>query len=191
MGDIGSLLESREPRVGATRFIAIDGRGGSGKSTLARMLASALTAQIIHTDDFASWGNPLDWHSELIDKVFVPIRDGATSLSYMPTKWWDSHHPEPITPPVTEVMIIEGVSALRREFRSYITLGILVDAPRDICLRRGIERDRATGKPVETLIRMWNDWQDEEERYFERDRPKAHADFVIDGTRPIGDQIRP
>jgi uridine kinase len=67
---------------------------------------------------------------DLIAKVLVPISEGARSLSYRPTKWWENHHPQPVTAqPVTEVMILEGVSALRREFRDYVTLGIFVDTP--------------------------------------------------------------
>jgi uridine kinase len=58
----------------ATRIVAIDGLGGSGKSTLAEHLSIALGgAEIIHTDDFASWENPIDWWPQLIEKVLEPV----------------------------------------------------------------------------------------------------------------------
>ncbi|MDB5160983.1 MAG: putative uridine kinase, partial [Candidatus Saccharibacteria bacterium] len=39
------------------QIIAIDGHGGAGKSTLAENLSRELGAEIIHTDDFATWDN--------------------------------------------------------------------------------------------------------------------------------------
>ena len=51
---------------GATRITAVDGPGGAGKSTLAAALAVELGAQLVHTDDFASWENRLDWWPSLV-----------------------------------------------------------------------------------------------------------------------------
>lgn len=191
LAEIRALLDAGAPRVGRTRFIAIDGRGGSGKSTLAATLSSAFAAEIIHTDDFASWDNPLDWHHELVDRVFAPIGGGATTLSYLPSKWWPDHHPAPVErQPVTGVMIIEGVGALRTELRPYATLGIFVELSRELSIQRGIERDRGTGQSPAALATLWNAWADREERYFTRDDPKAHADIIIDGTKPLDAQFR-
>jgi cytidylate kinase len=38
------------------RVVAIDGPGGAGKSTLAAQVAVVLHAQVVCTDDFATWG---------------------------------------------------------------------------------------------------------------------------------------
>jgi Tfp pilus assembly pilus retraction ATPase PilT len=49
-------------RPGPVRLVAVDGPGGSGKSTFAACLsAAANNAPIVHTDDFASWDNPINW----------------------------------------------------------------------------------------------------------------------------------
>lgn len=184
------MLSSRHPKVGKTVFIAVDGRGGSGKSALAKWLGEQLSAQIVRTDDFASWDNPLDWWPLLIERVFQPIKNGATTLNYPRSEWWENHHPEPaIGQPVTAVMILEGVSSLRREFRNYISLSIFVDTPKELCLKRGIERDTNTGKTTGELIQMWEGWFEEEDVYMRRDQPKEHADIVIDGTNPVGEQL--
>ena len=58
--DLESILEQRPPRAGATKVIGVDGHGGSGKTTLAAYLSKRLGAEIVHTDDFASWDNPKD-----------------------------------------------------------------------------------------------------------------------------------
>lgn len=179
------------PKVGNTRLIAIDGHGGSGKSTLAEMLAKQLNAEIVHTDDFAGWDNPENWWPLVIQRVFAPIKHGATTLNYPRSKWWESHNPEPVVnQPVTDIMILEGVTALRQEFRPYISFGIFVDTPLDVCLQRGFERDRGQdGKPDEEIKRMWREWYGKEKAYIIRDNPKAFAHVVLDGTKPFAEQL--
>lgn len=190
MTKIKDVLEQTQPSCGKVKFIAIDGHGGSGKSTLAAILSKELSAEIIHTDDFASWDNPKDWWPLLIERIFDPIRRGAKTLSYPRSKWWDNHNPEPVADQqLTEVMILEGVSALRKEFRPYISLSIFVDTPKDTCIERGINRDLSTGKSYDELTKIWEDWYQKESTYMDRDRPKDIADFVIDGTKSFSKYI--
>jgi uridine kinase len=188
--DLHQILSTTRPKVGNTAFIAIDGHGGSGKSTLAKWLSEELRASIVRTDDFASWENPFDWWPLVIEQVFEPIKMGATVLRYPSSKWWDNHSPEPVVDqPVTAVMILEGVSSSRREFREYLSLCIFVNTPIDLCLERGMARDLDTGKTAFELEQMWKWWFEQEAIYMERDQPKAHADLVIDGTLPVGEQF--
>ena len=185
------ILHSKQPKVGNSLFVAIDGRGGSGKSTLAKLLAEQLNATVIQTDDFASWDNPLDWWPLLIEQVFVPIRNGSKVLSYSPSnQWWENSQPKPhIDRSVTDIMILEGVSSSRKEFQDYISFSIFIDTPRDICIQRGIDRDSGSDKTEVEVREMWEKWCKEEDIYIHRDHPKEHADIVIDGTRPFEDQI--
>ncbi|MEI6481693.1 MAG: hypothetical protein WCO19_05345 [Candidatus Saccharibacteria bacterium] len=189
--DINKLLVSKKTSVGKIKLIAIDGHGGSGKSTLAKLLAMQLKAEIIQTDDFASWDNPENWWPLLIERVFDPIKSGAKTLSYPRSKWWETHHPEPVVnQPVTDIVILEGVSSLRKEFRPYISLGIFVDTPQEICLQRGFERDKGQdGKSDEEIKHMWEQWYEKEETYIARNNPKEFADLVINGDRPFNEQV--
>jgi uridine kinase len=189
--NLREMLRSKHPKVGDTISIAVDGRGGSGKSTLAKYVAENLNAQIVPTDDFASWENPFDWWPLIIERVFQPIQNGARTLHYHRTGWADDHHPEPNTgQPVTGIMVMEGVSSSRREFRQYLSLAIFIDGPKDIYLRRGMQRDLLKGKRSEVeLIRLWEGWSAAEDRHLQQDDPKQHADIVIDGTRPFEDQL--
>lgn len=172
-------------------LIAVDGHGGSGKSTLANLLADKLQAQIIHTDDFAGWDNPLNWWPLVIERVFEPIKNGEKLLNYPRSKWWETHNPEPVVnQPVTPIMILEGVSALRKEFRPYISYGIFVDTPLEVCLQRGFERDKGQDvKSDEEIKQMWEKWYKDEEAYIERDNPKTFADLVVNGTKQFDTQI--
>ncbi|HXR12510.1 MAG TPA: hypothetical protein VN770_09460, partial [Gaiellaceae bacterium] len=58
---IRAIRAAQAPSGVGTRIVAVDGAGGAGKSSLAERLASRLGASIVHTDDFASWDNPVDW----------------------------------------------------------------------------------------------------------------------------------
>lgn len=190
--NIREILSSKTPSVGNTLFIAVDGHGGSGKSTFAKLLGEKLGAQIVQTDYFASWDNPLNWWPLVIQYVFEPIKNGATTLNYPRSKWSPDHNPEAvIDQPVTPIMILEGVSSLRKEFREYIGYGIFVDTPKGLCLQRGVERDLTYDykKSREELTEMWNKWFGDEEAYFKRDNPNAYANLVIDGNQPFEGQI--
>lgn len=179
-----------QPKVGGVTFIAVDGHGGSGKSTLAKLLAEKLGAEIIHTDDFANWNNPLNWYPKVIKEVFEPIANGAKSLSYQPTSWWENHQPEPVVnQPLSDIVILEGVSSSRKEFQDYISFSIFVDTPKDICLKRGLERDSGTNKSKEEITEIWKKWFEQEDEYMQRDNPKVNANLIIDGTRPFSEQI--
>lgn len=175
--ELRAEILSRAPPVGLhVRLVAIDGRGGAGKSTLAAQLGPSLSAEILHTDDFASRDNPLNWWPRLIAEALEPIRDGARTLSYQRGSWGPEHSPEPVLGQrITEVMILEGVSSSRREFRPYLTYSIWVDTPRDLCLQRGIERDGAD------QAEDWARWQADEDAYLARDDPRGFADRVVRG----------
>ena len=190
MLDIRQLVSAAPARCGGVRVVGIDGRGGSGKSTLAASLSLALNASVFHTDDFASWDNPLDWYGELIASVFEPIARGARVITFSPSKWWSEPQPAPLTREDGELIILEGVSALRSEFRPYLSVAVFVDVPRAIAVARGTRRDEAAGHPPARVAQLWESWADEEDRYFQRDNPKAFADIVVDGTRPLADQLQ-
>jgi hypothetical protein len=72
--EVLNRIRAAQPPVGMrTSIIAVDGFGGAGKTTLATDLAAQLGAQVVHTDDFASWEEPLAWWPRLRDQVLVPI----------------------------------------------------------------------------------------------------------------------
>lgn len=159
------------------KIVAVDGHGGSGKSTLALELAEKMGASIIQTDDFASWDNPYDWWAQLIEKALEPIKLGAKTLSYPRSSWWPDHRPEPVVDqPVTDVVILEGVSSARKEFRPYLSYAIWVETPLEICLQRGLERDGQDKRE------MWLKWQADEKEYVARDNPQTYANVVVKGV---------
>jgi uridine kinase len=81
-------------------------------------------------------------------------------------------------------MLLEGVSALRNEFRRFLSAGVFITAPREICLKRGLQRD-AWGGSTANLKKLWDQYYNDEEGYLRRDNPQAYADLVFDGTQPF------
>jgi uridine kinase len=143
------ISKSTSPEGMQTRIVAIDGCGGAGKSSLAAKLAALLDdCPLIHTDDFASWDHPLDWYPRMITQVVEPC----------------------------PVVLVEGVSASRVEFRPYLSFAIFVETDRELRLQRGLERDGEEALP------LWQQWMAEEDEYLLRDRPKEYADVVISGN---------
>ena len=160
-----------------TRIVAIDGCGGAGKSTLARQLATALDgAPIIPTDDFASWDNQFDWWPRLLEQVIAPLARGDLAR-YQRFDWKRRELAEWIQlPPKPDTVIIEGVTAIRREFDPYLAYRIWVDSPPAVRLRRGLERDG------EAMRSQWDRWMAAEAAYVESHRPIDRADAVVAGT---------
>lgn len=76
-------------------------------------------------------------------------------------------------------VIVEGVTAAREAFASYLTYAIWVEAPEDLRLHRGLERD---GQPAR---KQWELWMAEEASYRNRERPDDRADVVISGDRNL------
>jgi uridine kinase len=166
---------SSAPAGMAVRVVAIDGPGGAGKTTLAALVAARLDdAPIVHTDDFASWSNPLDWYGRLVEQVLRPLAEGAPAR-YQRFDWDADRLAEwhEVTP--RDFLIIEGVSASRDAFRPYLAVTVWVETGRDERLRRGLERDG------EEALGLWESWMREEDDYVARERPDRRADLVVRG----------
>lgn len=157
----------------APRLIAIDGGGGSGKTTLANELAVGLRhAPIVHTDDFASPDNPVDWWPSLLERVLQPLSRGESAW-YQRYDWhakrlggWVELAPRPY-------VILEGVTASREAFRPYLAYAIWIDAAPEVRLARGLRRDGNAAKD-QWLLDMAN-----EDAYMARERPADHANALI------------
>lgn len=153
-------------------LVGIGGRGGSGKSTLARRFVNA---QVVGTDEF--WdGSEFDL-SRLKREVVDPLVRGEEArfhgFDWAARRRFD--HERVVRPEGT--IVIEGVCALHHMFRDAYDLRIWVEAPRELRLARGLERDG------EGARRTWEEvWMPGEDRYIERDDPISAAHLVVDGS---------
>ena len=99
-----------------------------------------------------------------IVKVRVMARFQANQLGQ-----WQTVNP-------CSVVILEGVSSSRSEFRSYLSFAIYIETDRDLWLKLGLERDGEAALP------LWQQWMAQEDEYVLRDRPQEYADIVISGN---------
>lgn len=163
-------LASVAPR-GATLLVGIDGAGGSGKSTL----AATLTDKIVPTDDFIA--APWEWYDfeRLREEVIAPLRRDEPAR-YRRMDWNDGELKEWCVVEPGGVVAIEGVAALDVRLRDAYDYRIWVETPREICFRRGLERDGPAALP------LWEAWAEKERRYWNEQRPQDAADVVVDGS---------
>jgi uridine kinase len=179
--EVMQAARSAAPPAGmSTSVVAVDGYGGAGKSTLAALVAELLRAEglrvdIVHTDDFASADNPLNWWPRLIAQVLAPLRDG-TRARYQRYDWDTRSLAEWITIEPGGLILLEGVSASRNAFQPYLSLAVWVETPADERLRRGLERDG------EQAREQWLRWMSDEVAWGESERPWARAGVVIRGA---------
>lgn len=175
---IQTIQRVQAPERMITKIIAIDGPGGAGKSSFAELLSQQLgNAPILHTDDFASWENPLNWWPRLLEQVLEPLSHHEI-VRYQRYDWSTKRLAEwhEIQPP--EHLLLEGVSASREAFRPYISFSIWIETPRQERMRRGLERDGEAALP------QWEEWMMSEDEYIDREHPEQKADLVISGTQP-------
>ena len=79
----------------------------------------------------------------------------------------------------TELVLLEGVSASRKEFRPYLTYAIWIDAPADLRLERGLARG---GRDTRA---RWKQWMADEDAFFARERLREKADLVLPGDQDL------
>jgi uridine kinase len=161
---------------GENRLVAIDGCGGAGKSTVAAGLAAALGGcPILHTDDFASWEQPLDWWPRMLLEAIQPLARGEPAR-FRRHDWTANRLGDELIVDPAPIVLVEGVSASRIEWAHLLSFVIWVAAPRELRLRRGLDRDGEGALP------QWENWMADEDAYVARDRPDTRADVVVDGS---------
>ena len=162
------------------RLVGVDGCGAAGKTTFAGRLARAAgNAPVVHTDDFASWDEPIDWWPRMLAEVVEPLSNGQTA-TYRPYDWVRRQlSADTIEIAPAALVVIEGVGATRCAWRDQLVARIWVDASREARLRRGIERDGSH------MLDFWTWWMKEEDRYVAAEDPASCADVRVDGNPSI------
>lgn len=173
------ILEARRPAGMTTSIVSIDGCGGAGKSTLATSLSKHLhDCPIIHTDDFASWSNPLNWYRRMIEQVLHPLRNNQSAV-FQRYDWERRELVNWLTIDPTEFVLVEGVSSARKEFRPFLSFSIFVEADREIRLRRGLERDGQEARE------QWLEWMRQEDQYLADHNPKSYVNVIAYGNSTV------
>jgi hypothetical protein len=158
--------------------IAVDGQSASGKTTFSTRLAASLNAPLVHTDDVASHHSFFDWWPLLIEHVLVPFRAGH-AINWTPEAWINRGREGGIVVPTAPVLVVEGVSASRRELMHLIDVAIWMDVDPNLAEHRGLERDGPKNRA------FWFEWQAEEVPFLNQDQPWERANLIVDGAPTV------
>jgi uridine kinase len=172
------LLKERPPTLGEGRLVCIDGPAGSGKTTLAEAVAEGYddAARVLHMDDtFPGWSG-LPRVDEQLEDLLTPLGEGHAG-SYRRYDWLAGEFAETIEVPPVPLLVLEGVGSGASRFGPLQTVLVWVEAPYDLRMRRGIERDGDAFAP------HWEQWATDEEVLFAREHTRERADLVVDGTQ--------
>jgi uridine kinase len=184
--DLAATVLARPARLGSVRLVAVDGPSGGGKSTFAARLAGAVRAagasvSVVNTDDLLDgWNDMLTFWPRLEQWVLGPLRAGRPG-AYRRYDWYAgafSNGWQAV--PVTDVLVLEGVTSARRVIRAELTLLVWVTAPRDVRFARSIARD---GEHTRSSLLAWTRAED---AHFAVDATELAADVVVEGAP--GDQ---
>jgi uridine kinase len=174
------VLES-PPRCGATRLVCIDGPAGSGKTTLAAALAEAVDARgrtvaVVHLDDLLDGWEGLHGVGRSAQRLLVePWSQGKTG-GYRRYDWHQAAFAEHHDVPPPDVAVLEGVGSGHAGFADRVTLLVWVEAPQELRLARGLERDGPE------LMPRWHRWLVDEQLLHATEATRERADVVVDGS---------
>ena len=167
---------SRPPTLGRGRLICVAGPAGAGKTTLSAAIElAAADAHVVHCDELLQGWRGLPGLGATVEKLLRPLAEGQESAwtrwAWDRDEWAESH---PVSP--GGLLVLEGTGCWAPSYADLVGTLVWVEAPRDLRLARGMERDG------EHMREHWLTWLDDEEQLHTRLGTRAHADLVVDGT---------
>ncbi|MDM7856257.1 uridine kinase family protein [Cellulomonas alba] len=162
------------------RLVCVDGPAGSGKTTTAEAVRAAsvsagVRATVLHLDDLYEGWSGLEgslW-PRLRAQVLEPLRRGRTAR-YQRYDWPSERFDDWVDVPVPELLVLEGCGSARRAAGGLASALVWVEAPPDLRLTRGLERDGTAARD------HWLRWMHDEAEHFTRERTRERADIRLD-----------
>jgi len=167
-----SLAGSRPPTLGTGRLIGVDGPAGSGKTTLAAALAERSGAPVVHMDDLYEGWDGLPRVDARLEALLRPLAEDRPG-SYRRYDWHLGGFAETVEVPPSDLLVLEGCGSGSRVVADLVTVLVWVEAPYDVRMRRGIERDGDAFAPY------WHAWADAERDHFTAHGTRDRADLLL------------
>ncbi|MFT4289237.1 4-amino-4-deoxy-L-arabinose transferase [Nocardioides sp.] len=167
-----ALALGRPPTLGAGRLVRIDGPAGSGKTTLAAAVADLAGARVVHLDDLYEGWDGLPRIDAQLGSLLRPLAEGRPG-SYRRYDWHTGHFAETVVVEPAGLLVLEGVGSGADAYSALGTVLVWVEAPDEVRMRRGIERDDDAFAPY------WDAWARSERALFARERTRERADLIV------------
>jgi uridine kinase len=175
------LVAERPATLGSGRLVCVDGPAGSGKSTFAELLAhgpDGPRGHVVHVDDLLEGWSGLATVDVQLDTLLRPLASGEAG-HYRRYDWLSAAWAETVAVEPVPLLVVEGVGSGAARFDDLRTVLVWLEAPYDVRLRRGLDRDGAAFAP------HWEQWARDERELFGREHTRERADVVVDGTAPF------
>jgi uridine kinase len=172
------LALGRAATLGQGRLVCVDGPAGSGKTTLAAAVEELVPgSRVVHLDDlYPGWSGLAEIGTQLAD-LLQPLSKGRAG-HYRRYDWLAGAYAETVVVEPVPLLVLEGVGSGASAFAQLQTVLVWVEAPHDLRMRRGLERDGDAFAP------HWEQWARDEAELFARERTRDRADLVVDGRGP-------
>lgn len=171
-----ALARSRPPTLGGGRLVCVDGPAGAGKTTLAEAIAAAAPGTpVVHMDDLYAGWDGLPEVDRQLSGLLRPLAEDRAG-SYRRYDWAAGRFAETVAVEPAPLLVVEGVGSGSRVVADLVTVLVWVDAPYELRMRRGIERDGEAFEP------HWAAWADAELVHFARENTRGRADVTLDGA---------
>ena len=167
------LALARPTTLGDGRLICVDGPSGSGKTTLAEEIAMLEpSARVVHMDDLFEGWSGLPTVDAQLGGLLHPLATGQPG-GYRRFDWVRDAYAEWVEVSPTPLLVLEGVGAGSLAVADLVTVLVWIEAPRDVRMSRGIERDGEAYAPY------WEAWAVGEQAHFAEHRTRERADLVL------------
>ncbi len=173
--EILRLTAARPPTLGPGRLVCVDGPAGAGKTTLAARLATSSGGRTVHLDDLYPGWEGLGQVDPGVLGLLEPLSRGVAGR-YRRYDWVEGRFAEEQVVPPSPLLVLEGVGAGNRAWAQWVTTLVWVEAPYDLRLRRGLERDGDAFAP------HWRRWAEQEQELFAEQGTRERADVVVSGV---------
>ena len=204
---IALILAKRElVSVSRSLLVGLSGIDGNGKGYLARHIATALrsrgfTVASLAADDWAAApeqrfdpNRPAEHFyehgfrfEEMFRDLILPLKSQRSRRleALRSNESQSALHPHVFEFHNVDIILLEGIFLLKREYREHFDLTIWVDCSFETAMKRAVQRAQEGLPPDETFRAYETIFFPAQHLHFRRENPHAAADFIINNDQAL------
>jgi hypothetical protein len=148
-------------------------------------LPAEVSVRVVHLDDvYPGWTGLAEGVDRVARLVVAPLARGESG-GYRRYDWVAGREAEWHDVAPADLVVLEGVGAGSVDVAPHITTLVWVEAPRELRLARGLQRDvdlYGQEEAEDELRARWLAWTDDEDALHARHRTRDRADVVVPGV---------